>query len=78
VQRFGEWIPENNAGTADFLWPIVIDELDPKPFAGDGVDRTTDDQPVNEYFLLRLVSIALTEAQGIDSLENVRSDAGKH
>jgi len=36
-----------------FMRLILSKECDPHAFAGEGTERVTDDQPFNEYFLLR-------------------------
>jgi spermidine synthase len=48
-----EWLPEDKSDPGKCLRPIVRREFDPKSFAGDGAECMIDDQPFNEYFLLR-------------------------
>jgi hypothetical protein len=48
----------------------VTNELNPKSVGGEGADRVTDDQPFNEYFLLRMVAAALNETPTSESLTN--------
>jgi spermidine synthase len=70
VDDIVEWMPANNRHPVDYLQPIVTNELNPKSVGGEGADRVTDDQPFNEYFLLRMVAAALNETPTSESLTN--------
>ncbi len=55
-----EWFPGQQPSEAlRYLKSVIRNESAPQAFAGDGFDKVTDDQPFNEYFLLRRVGDAV-------------------
>jgi spermidine synthase len=60
-----EWSNEKDA--AAVLRASLTREIDPRTFVGDGVDRVTDDHPLNEYYLVRRLRNKLQRSWGANT-----------